>query len=281
MIKTLGFQSPRKTDIPDKPAPGQKPIVDIEDVWVCYDGKWVLKSIYLKCFEGEILGIVGPNGGGKSTLLKVILGLIEPLKGKVLLFGQKPDKKSRLNVGYLPQLSKAEQSFPVTALDVVLMGLCQQMKLFSRFGKKQKALALQKLDRVGMADHAAKPFGTLSGGQQQRVHIARALASEPSLLVLDEPSTGIDSVGQEDFYILLANLRDSQNISAIMVSHDIGMITSHTNRVACLNRHIHYHDDTDPSLESDDHHKIFGKDLKVMVHDPRCVSCMMRHKDDD
>jgi len=105
--------------------------VDIEDVWVRFDGKWVLKSIYLKCYEGEILGIVGPNGGGKSTLLKVILGLIKPEKGSVLLFGRKPGKQGRLNVGYLPQISHAERSFPVTALDVVIMGLYQQMGLIS------------------------------------------------------------------------------------------------------------------------------------------------------
>jgi zinc transport system ATP-binding protein len=264
----------------NKPEPGI--LVDISDVWVRFDGKWVLKSIYLKCYEGEILGIVGPNGGGKSTLLKVILGLIRPEKGTVRLFGKKPGKQSRLHVGYLPQISHAERSFPVTALDVVIMGLYHQMGLLSRLMNKHKKIALEKLEQVGMAEHADKPFGVLSGGQQQRVQIARALVSGPSLLVLDEPSTGVDSVGQEDFYELLAGLRDSpERISVIMVSHDIGVVTSHADRVACLNREIHYHGDTDSELDADIHQKVFGRNLKVMVHDPQCVSCRMRHIDDD
>ena len=262
------------------PEPGI--LVDIEDVWVRFDGKWVLKSIYLKCYEGEILGIVGPNGGGKSTLLKVILGLIKPEKGSVRLFGRKPGKQGRLNVGYLPQISHAERSFPVTARDVVIMGLYQQMGLISRLLNRHKQAAMEKLEQVGMAEHANKPFGVLSGGQQQRVQIARALVSGPRLLVLDEPSTGVDSVGQEDFYELLAGLRDShERISVIMVSHDIGVVTSHADRVACLNREIHYHGDTDSELDSDIHQKVFGRNLKVMVHDAQCVSCKMRHIDDD
>jgi len=257
-------------------------LVDIEDAWVRFGDKWVLKSIYLKCYEGEILGIVGPNGGGKSTLLKLILGLIKPEKGSVLLFGRKPGKQSRLNVGYLPQISHAERSFPVTALDVVVMGLYQQMGLIHRLLNRHKQAALEKLEQVGMAEHADKPFGVLSGGQQQRIQIARALVSRPKLLVLDEPSTGVDSVGQEDFYELLAGLRDSQErISVIMVSHDIGVVTSHADRVACLNREIHYHGDTDSELDSDIHRKVFGRNLKVMVHDPRCVSCLMRHINHD
>lgn len=262
------------------PEPGI--LVDLEDVWVRFDGKWVLKSIYLKCYDGEILGIVGPNGGGKSMLLKVILGLIKPEKGTVLLFGRKPGKQSRLNVGYLPQISYAERSFPVTALDVVIMGLYQQVGLISRLLNKHKKAALEKLEQVGMVEHAKKPYGVLSGGQQQRVQIARALVSGPRLLVLDEPSTGVDSVGQEDFYVLLAGLRDSpQRISVIMVSHDIGVVTSHADRVACLNREIHYHGDTDFELDSDIHQKVFGRHLKVMVHDAQCVSCKMRHINND
>jgi zinc transport system ATP-binding protein len=124
-------------------APEPDILVDISDLWVRFDGKWVLKSIYLQCFEGEILGIVGPNGGGKSTLLKVILGLIEPAKGSVYLFGRKPGKQARMHVGYLPQISHAERSFPVTALDVVLMGLYRQIGLFTRFRKAHRQLAME------------------------------------------------------------------------------------------------------------------------------------------
>jgi len=134
---------------------------------------------------------------------------------------------------------------------------------------------------VDMLDHAQRPFGDLSGGQQQRVNIARALASEPKLLVLDEPSTGIDSVAQEDFYELLAEIRDKQGISAIMVSHDIGVITSHADRVACLNRELHYHGEPDFCFSPELQQKIFGKDLKVMVHDASCATCAKRHVQHD
>ena len=216
-------------------------IVDLNDIWVRYDDRWVLKSVHLQCFAGEILGIVGPNGGGKTTLLNVILGLIRPEKGTVRLFGRRPDKRARLEVGYLPQISHAERAFPVTVLDVVLMGLYNRLGLIKRPARKHRAAAMELLAQVDMLEQAQRPFGDLSGGQQQRVNIARALASAPKLLVLDEPSTGIDSVAQEEFYELLAAIRDKQGISAIMVSHDIGVITSHADRVACLNRELHYH----------------------------------------
>lgn len=263
---------------PDKTTPV---LVDLHDVWVAYNGKWTLKSIYLKCDPGEIVGIVGPNGGGKTTLLNVILGLVRPDKGTVRLFGRKPDKRSRLEVGYLPQISHADRSFPVTVLDVVLMGLYGRIGLFKRPGPKEKTAALHFLAQVNMAEHAKRPFGVLSGGQQQRVNIARAMASKPQLLVLDEPSTGVDSPAQEDFYELMAKFRDEQGISVIMVSHDIGVITSHADRVACLNVQLHYHGEPDSCFSPDITQKVFGKDLKVIVHDSRCVTCHHRHKDHD
>ena len=256
-------------------------LVDLNDVWVAYDGKWVLKSIYLKCYAGEILGIVGPNGGGKTTLLNVILGLIRPGKGNVKLLGHSPGKRGRLEIGYLPQVSHADRTFPVSVLDVVLMGLYSQLGLFKRPDRNNKQVAMDLLSQVNMADHAKKPFSVLSGGQQQRVNIARALASKPKLLVLDEPSTGVDSVAQEDFYELLAKFRNEQGISVIMVSHDIGVITSHADRVACLNIQLHYHGTPDSCFTPEIQQSVFGKDVKVIVHDPKCVTCYHRHEDHD
>jgi zinc transport system ATP-binding protein len=256
-------------------------LVDLNDVWVAYNGKWVLKSVYFNCYAGEIFGIVGPNGGGKTTLLNVILGLVRPQKGSVRLFGRKPGKRSRLELGYLPQISHADRSFPVTVLDVVLMGLYNRIGFFNRPGPKNKKTAMELLDHVNMADHAGRPFAVLSGGQKQRVNIARALASKPRLLVLDEPSTGIDSVAQEDFYELLAKFRNEQDISVIMVSHDIGVITSHADRVACLNVQLHFHDDADSCFSPHVAREVFGKDLKVIVHDSKCATCYHRHQDHD
>lgn len=260
---------------------GRDVIVDLNDVWVTYDGKLVLKSIFFQCHAGEIFGIVGPNGGGKTTLLNVILGLLLPEKGSVKLFGREPDNHTRLEVGYLPQISHADRSFPVTVMDVVLMGLYNRLGFFRRPSQKNRQVAMDLLSQVHMADHAKRPFGVLSGGQQQRVNIARALASKPKLLVLDEPSTGVDSVAQEDFYELLARLRDDQGISVIMVSHDIGVITLHADRVACLNVQLHYHGDPDSCFTSRVMQNTFGKDLKVIVHDSSCATCFQRHIDHD
>lgn len=268
----------------NRPSPLQQQdktaIVELNDVWARYNEKWALKSIYLSCYPGEILGIVGPNGSGKTTLLNVILGLIRPEKGTVRLFGREPDKESRLEVGYLPQISRADRSFPVTVLDVVLMGLYSRLGLFRRPNPKNIQTAMEMLGQVNMADQAHRPFGILSGGQQQRVQIARALVSQPRLLILDEPATGIDSVAQEDFYELLAKFRDEQGVSAILVSHDIGVITSHADHVACLNREIHYHGEPEFCLSPEIQRKVFGDNVKVMVHDPACVSCSQRHRDD-
>jgi len=262
---------------------GNKKVIyaELQDVWVSYYNKWVLKSICLECYQGEIFGIVGPNGGGKSTLLKVIMGLVCPQKGVVKLFGHRPDKHTRLEVGYLPQISKADRSFPVTALDVVLMGLYNRIGFLKRPGNKSREVAMEMLARTNMAKYANKSFGILSGGQQQRVHIARALASKPKLLVLDEPSTGIDSVAQEDFYELLAKFRDEMNMSVIMVSHDIGVITAHADRIACLNMQIHYHGEPDSCFEPEIMQKVYGKNLNVMVHDSRCATCLKKHKHND
>ncbi len=265
--------------IVDKTIPEKPVFVELSDVWVGYNGKWVLKSVFLDCRAGEILGIVGPNGAGKSTLLKVILGLIKPDRGSVALFGKKPGKEARLDVGYLPQISNAERTFPVTALDVVMMGIYSRIGLFRRPGRKEKETALDMLSMVHMSEHARRPFGVLSGGQQQRINIARALCSNPRLLVLDEPSTGVDSVAQEDFYLLLAKLRDEKGLSVIMVSHDIGVITSHADRVACLNIEVHYHGNPESCTSDEVMEKVFGKNLNIMVHDSKCATCHMKHED--
>jgi zinc transport system ATP-binding protein len=258
-----------------------EPTVMLRDIWARYSEKWVLTAINLECLPGEILGIVGPNGGGKTTLLKVILGTLQPERGSVALFGKPPDKNSRLGLGYLPQISQADRSFPVSVRDVVLMGFYKRIGIMRRVSRRTKDEATALLALVNMAEHEKRPFAQLSGGQQQRVNIARALASKPRLLVLDEPATGVDTVAQEDFYELLAALRDEKDMSIIMVSHDIGVMTHHADRVACLNTQLHYHGDPDSCFTSDIQKKLFGKNLQMVIHDDKCLTCINRHQDDD
>jgi len=257
------------------------PPVALRDIWARYNEKWVLEAVNLECLPGEILGIVGPNGGGKTTLLKVILGVLRPEKGSAELFGMAPDKNSRLGLGYLPQISHADRSFPVSVRDVVLMGFYKRIGIMRRASRKKRDEATALLAQVNMAEHADRPFGHLSGGQQQRVNIARALASKPRLLVLDEPATGVDTVAQEDFYELLATLRDEQDMSIIMVSHDIGVMTNHADRVACLNTQLHYHGDPESCFTSDIQKKLFGKNLQMVIHDDKCLTCFNRHQNHD
>ncbi|MCX6002029.1 MAG: ABC transporter ATP-binding protein, partial [Chloroflexi bacterium] len=213
-------------------------VVRLEDVWVRYNGTPALEGINLQVAEHDFLGIIGPNGGGKSTLLKVILGLIRPERGMVTVLGNPPDK-SRGRIGYVPQYSNYDHNFPVSVIEVVTMGRYGKAGLLKPYGRIDKQAAEKALRRVGMLDHAGAQIGQLSGGQQQRAFIARALVSEPQLLLLDEPTASVDSAMQTDFYELLEHLKEEMAI--IMVSHDIGAVSVFVDKIACLNVQLYYH----------------------------------------
>ena len=180
-------------------------IVSIRDLWVCRGENAVLEDINLQLEEADFLGLIGPNGGGKSTLLKVMLGLIKPDRGEIRIFGQEP-QAARGRVGYMPQKTVFDQNFPVKVLDVVLMGRYSRTGLFHRYGRQDREAAFKALQAVGMSDRAEREIGALSGGEQQRVFVARSLVSDPELLLLDEPTAGVDSAQQTEFYDLLCHL---------------------------------------------------------------------------
>jgi len=213
-------------------------IVRLEDVWLHFDGVPVLEGINLSIQQHDFLGIIGPNGGGKSTLLKVILGLLEPTRGKVTVFGHTPEQGRRY-VGYVPQFSLFDRDFPISVWDVVLMGRVGHAKRFSRYSDEDKRYAQNALETVEMLKFRNTRIGTLSGGQQQRVFIARALVTEPKLLLLDEPMASVDSPMQTELYELFENLR--ARMAIVMVSHDITAISIYVDTVACLNRKLYYH----------------------------------------
>lgn len=222
----------------------KQPVIEIKNVQFQYDTKTsVLEDVSFTMAQGEFLGLVGPNGSGKSTLIKLILGLLQPQHGDVMLFGEPVHKfKDWSKVGYVSQKANSfNTGFPATVFEVVSTGLFGKMGLFRWIGKSEKKLINRAINLVGLQDLAHKNIGKLSGGQQQRTFIARALVSKPDLLILDEPTVGVDAESVQRFYELLEHLHEHAGISMLLVSHDIGVITSKVDQVACLNKKLHFH----------------------------------------
>lgn len=213
-------------------------VIRLEDIWVKYGDITVLENINLRVEKNDFLGIIGPNGAGKTTLLKVILGLVKPIRGKVIVLGDLP-KKSRRFIGYVPQVSQFDRDFPATVLDVVLMGRLGRKGLYKKYNEKDVEVARRSLELVDMLDFEDKLFGRLSIGQLQRVLLARALASDPKILLLDEPTASIDEPTKKELYEILKDL--NKKVTVVLVSHDIGVISSYVDKIACLNRKLFYH----------------------------------------
>jgi len=214
-------------------------IIEIKNLDFAYDGEAVLKDVNLSIGQKDFVAVIGPNGGGKTTLLKLVLGLLTPVTGTVRV-DDKPPQEASPCIGYVPQDVHMNRSFPITAIDVVLMGKLDPKKRLSRRSATNRRDALAALEHMEMQAHAEKKIGVLSGGQRQRVFIARALLTQPKLLLLDEPTASIDTKGQADFYRLLKEL--NQDITVLLVSHDLLVISRYVKSVACVNKNLHYHD---------------------------------------
>ena len=211
----------------------------LEDVSVRYGSIIAIEDVNLSIYSKEFLAIIGPNGGGKTTLLKVLLGLKQPYKGKVSVLGKNP-KFTRKYIGYVPQHSRIDSQFPVNIRDVVLMGRYGHSNPLRKYTDDDIAIVENTLKKVEMLDYIERQIGTLSMGQQQRVFLARALVSEPVLLLLDEPTASVDEPMRMDFYELLKILKREKGI--VLVTHDITAVSVHADKVACLNRRFFYHD---------------------------------------
>ncbi|MBY0220928.1 metal ABC transporter ATP-binding protein [Mammaliicoccus sciuri] len=218
-------------------------IIKLDHITHKYHHSVALSDVSLEVKQGEFWALIGPNGSGKSTLLRIILGLLKPTEGTIQLFGGPIDSfKQQQRIGYVSQKSNAFTTrFPATVLEVVRSGLTSKKGLFKRFTKEDEQRALDALQVVKMADYHGKSIGDLSGGQQQRVFIARALVSKPDLLIMDEPTVGIDRQNVESFYSMLSELNRDYGIAILLVTHEIDLVTQLATHIACLNRTIHFH----------------------------------------
>ena len=240
---------------------GHRYVVELVDVWVYYDGTPALEEINLQIEENDFLGIIGPNGGGKTTLLKVILGLVRPSRGRVSVLGKEP-QSSRSLIGYVPQHSLFDRDFPISVWEVALMGRNSRTGLIRRYGREDKAAARSALDTVGMLDQGDRQIGKLSGGEQQRVLIARALSSQPRLLLLDEPTASVDATMQTEFYDLLDELK--HRMAVVLVSHDLSALSVHVDKIACLNRQLVHHGS--PAIEAEVLEATYKCPVQMIAH---------------
>lgn len=239
------------------------PLIEIKNLSAGYDSRTVLRNVNLTVYDRDFLGIIGPNGGGKTTLIKCILGLLKPTAGEILYRDKRSvasDKqggttqrptlttnRSVLKMGYLPQYNSIDRKFPITVEEVILSGLSSQKSLISRFTTVHREKAQQVIARMGLEGLEKRAIGALSGGQLQRALLGRAIISDPALVVLDEPSTYIDKRFEARLYELLAEI--NHDCAIILVSHDIGTVLQQVKSIACVNETLDYHPDTGVSEE--------------------------------
>jgi zinc transport system ATP-binding protein len=213
-------------------------LIEIQNITVAYGAKTVLRDISFVLWENDFLGMIGPNGGGKTTLLKAILGLLKPSEGNIIFYAN-GQPVSGLKIGYLPQINQIDKDFPISVFEVVASGLMAKKAGWRKYSNGQLQQINDTLDRMGMSKKAKSPVGKLSGGELQRVLLGRAIVSHPKILILDEPNTYVDKYFESRLYQLLEEI--NEDIAIILVSHDTGTILPLVKNIACVNETLHYH----------------------------------------
>jgi ABC-type Mn2+/Zn2+ transport system ATPase subunit len=246
-----------------------------------FPGVIALKDISLEIAEGEFVGVIGPNGSGKTTLCRAVLGLMRPLEGSLQIFDcacQELRCHHRARIGYLPQKGVLDRDFPITVQEAVMMGRYGALGILKRPTKQDCALSLQALENVGMLAHRDTALGHLSGGQQQRVLIARALAQQPQVLLLDEPTTGIDITTQHSVLDLIRRLHQDLGLTVLLITHDINMIRSHVDRLVLLKTRLYAAGPPEEVLRPDVLRQVYGKDLVITEKDLVIVEDYHHHR---
>lgn len=210
-------------------------VIETKNLTFSYEEDQILKNVSLSVKKGEFIGIIGPNGGGKTTLLKLLMGLLRPTSGSLSVLGL-PPKAARKKLGYVPQVMRFDKHFPISVFELVLQGRLSSAPWWGGYPEKDKKVALEVIDQVGLIDFKDRPFGTLSGGQAQRALIARAMASKPEILLLDEPTASVDNRAEADIHAILEKL--GKDITILMVTHDLNAIMPQVNRVFCIQREV-------------------------------------------
>lgn len=244
-------------------------LIELKNIYARYNGETILKDVNLKIRENDFIGIIGPNGGGKTTLLRVILGLLKPFKGEVVVH----NKNKQPFFGYLPQYNNFDTNFPINLTEVILSGLMSEKRLYKRYTSEDISKADELMKRTGIWDYRKSNIGEISGGQMQRALLCRAIISSPRILILDEPITYVDSNFENELYQILDEL--NKEMAIVMVSHDIGMISSNVKSIACINRELHYHDSNKITVEQ---LNSYGCPIDLITHGSVPHRVLPKHK---
>lgn len=235
--------------------------IEISNLNFSFENLIILENINMLIEQGDFAGLVGPNGGGKTSLLKLILGLYKPQSGKISIFGE-PLKKQRKVIGYVPQYANFNSDFPISVQDTVLQGRLGISSFFGRYSQQDKTIATKVMQETEILNLANRPIQSLSGGQMQRVLVARALAAEPEILLLDEPTANIDQRAEKDIFDIFKALNERMTI--LIISHDIGFVSGYINKVFCLNKTMVCHDSA--PVTSDTIHTLYGGHVSEVHH---------------
>ena len=245
-------------------------LFEMHSLSASYGAVTVLKDVNFTVSENDFIGVIGPNGGGKTTLLKIILGLLKPVKGEIVF---NTDLLNGNRIGYLPQMSTGDINYPVTVNDIVLSGLMIRKGIISRMTSSDKKKAGMVIDELGLSEMSGSTINELSGGQMQRVLLGRAIIGDPKLLLLDEPGNFVDTTFENDFYEKLRDL--NKRMAILMVSHDVGTISAHIKSFACVNRSLHYH----PSHEITNEDLLaYGCPIQLVTHGDVPHTVLKYHK---